>query len=155
YKDGKIVFPDGKLRVGVSGRITADGTLADCKIIMPSGLADIDRAAIAVLDAVSASRALGPLHEMTSLTMVLNVGEHAELTIVGFTSNVEAAINIVNLANAALLYARFKKSDDPGTMVILNNLKVSRSGQRVQAIITMPRQKASESLAQTMGNGKT
>ena len=83
--------------------------------------------------------------------MVLNVADHAELSVVGFTRSEEAAANIVNLANAALLYARFRKVSDPGTMVILNNLKVSRSGQRVQAVVAMPRQKASESLAQTMG----
>jgi hypothetical protein len=35
--------------------------------------------------------------------------------------------------------------------VIINNLKVSRSGPRVQAVVTMPRQTASESLAKTMG----
>jgi hypothetical protein len=155
HKSGKLTFPEGKLRVGVSGRINADGTLTDCKVIMPSGLEDIDRAALAILDAVSASHALGPLHEMTSLSIVLNVGEHAELSVVGFTSNEEAAANIVNLANAALLYARFRKADDPAAMVIINNLKVTRSGQRVQAIVSMPRQKASDSLSRTMGNGKT
>jgi hypothetical protein len=155
HKSGKLTFPEGKLRVGVSGRINADGTLTDCKVIMPSGLEDIDRAALAILDAVSASHALGPLHEMTSLSIVLNVGEHAELSVVGFTSNEEAAANIVNLANAALLYARFRKADDPAAMVIINNLKVTRSGQRVQAIVSMPRQKASDSLSRTMGGGKT
>ena len=108
-----------------------------------------------ILDAVSASHALGPLHEMTSLSIVLNVGEHAELSVVGFTSNEQAAANIVNLANAALLYARFRKADDPTAMVIINNLKVTRSGQRVQAIVSMPRQKASDSLSRTMGGGKT
>jgi hypothetical protein len=155
HKSGKLTFPEGKLRVGVSGRINADGTLTDCKVIMPSGVEDIDRAALAILDAVSASHALGPLHEMTSLSIVLNVGEHAELSVVGFTSNEQAAANIVNLANAALLYARFRKADDPAAMVIINNLKVTRSGQRVQAIVSMPRQKASDSLSRTMGGGKT
>ncbi len=156
YKAGKIILPEGRLKVGVTGRIMADGTLADCKIILPSGEADIDRAALAILEAVSASRALGPLHEMTSLTMILNVGQqHAELSVVGFTGSEEAAANIVNLANAALLFARFKKADDPGAMVIINNLKVTRLGQRVQAVIAMPRQKASESLAQTVGDPKT
>lgn len=156
YKEGKLVLPEGKLKVGVSGRITPDGALEDCKVIVASGQPDIDRAALAILDAVSASKALGPLHEMSSLTMLLNVGEQqAELSVVGFTVSDEAAANIVNLANAALLYARFKKADDPAAMVIINNLKVSRTGKRVQAIIAMPRQKASESLAQTMAPPKT
>ena len=120
YKEGKLVLPEGKLKVGVSGRIMSDGALEDCKVIVESGQPDIDRAALAILEAVSVSKALGPLHEMSSLTMLLNVGsEQAELSIVGFTSSDEAAASIVNLANAALLYARFKKADDPAAMVIM------------------------------------
>lgn len=149
-QEGKLVLPEGKLRVGVSGSIRPDGTLANYKLIIPSGNPDIDKAALAILDAVSESRALGPLHEITSLSMILNVDERAELSVVGFTANEQAAANIVNLANAAILFARLKKADEPAAMVLINNLKVSRTGQRVQALISMPRQKASDSLAQTM-----
>ncbi|MBI3427150.1 MAG: hypothetical protein HY011_29830 [Acidobacteria bacterium] len=149
-QEGKLVLPEGKLRVGVTGTIRADGTLANYKLIIPSGLPEIDKAALAILDAVSESRALGPLHEITSLSMILSVDERAELSVVGFTANEQAAANIVNLANAALLYARIKKADEPAAMLMINHLKVSRTGQRVQALISMPRQKASDSLAQTM-----
>ena len=149
-QEGKLVLPEGKLRVGVTGTIRADGTLANYKLIIPSGLPDIDKAALAILDAVSESRALGPLHEITSLSMILNIDERAELSVVGFVDNEQAAADIVNLANAAILYARFKKADEPAAMVMINNLKVSRTGKRVQAVISMPRQKAADSLAQTM-----
>jgi hypothetical protein len=47
-----------------------------------------------------------------------------------------------------------KKSTDPAAIVILNNVKVSRTGQRIQAVISMPRQKASDALADTMEKGK-
>jgi hypothetical protein len=151
HKAGKLALPAGSLRVGVSGEINRDGSLSKCKIIIPSGLDEIDRAALAILDAVSVSRALGPLAEMTSLSMILTIGDRAELSVVGFANSDQAAANIVNLANAAILFARFKKSDDPAAMIIINNLKVTRSGQRVQAIVSMPRQTASESLAKTMG----
>lgn len=148
-QEGKLVIPEGKLKVGASGSIRADGTLANCRIIVPSGLEEIDQAALAILEAVSASRALGPLHEVTSLSMVLTVDERAELTVVGFTPNDQAAANIVNLANAAILYARIKKADDPASMIMINNLKVFRNGQRVQAVISVPRDKASNTLTQT------
>ena len=151
-QEGKLVMPEGKLKVGASGSIRADGTLANCRIIVPSGIAEIDQAALAILDAVSASRALGPLHEVTSLSMVLTVDEHAELTVVGFTPNDQAAANIVNLANAAILYARIKKADDPASMIMINNLKVFRNGQRVQAVISVPRDKASNTLTQTFAH---
>jgi hypothetical protein len=153
-QEGKLVLPEGKLRVGVAGSIRPDGTLANYKLIIPSGLPEIDKAALAILDAVSESRALGPLHEVTSLSMILNVDERAELSVVGFTASEQAAANIVNLANAAILYARIKKADEPAAMAMINNLKVSRTGQRVQAVISMPRQKASDTLAQTMEKGK-
>lgn len=149
-QEGKLELPEGKLKVGVAGSIKADGTLADCRIIIPSGLPDIDKAALAILDAVSESHALGPLNEITSLSMILNIDERAELTVVGFTPNEQAARNIVNLANAAILYARIKKADEPAAMVMINNLKVSYTGKRVQAVISMPREKASTTLAQTM-----
>lgn len=149
-KEGSLVLPDGKLRVGVAGTIQEDGTLANYRIIIPSGLPDIDKAALAILSAVSESRALGPLHEITSLSMILNIDERAELTVAGFTPSEQAAANIVNLANAAILFARIKKADEPAAMLMINNLKVFRTGQRVQAVISMPRQKASDSLAQTM-----
>jgi hypothetical protein len=149
-KEGTLVLPEGKLRVGVAGKIQPDGTLADYRVIIPSGLPDIDKAALAILAAVSESRALGPLHEITSLSMILNIDERAELTVAGFTSSEQAAANIVNLANAAILFARIKKADDPAAMVMINNLRVFRTGQRVQAIISVPRQKASDTLAKTM-----
>jgi hypothetical protein len=154
-KAGKLVLDEGRLRVGVAGKINSDGSLSDYKVIVSSGNPEIDRAALAILDAVSESRALGPLHHLTSLSMILDVDQIASLSVVGFTSNEQEAANVVNLAQAALLVARFKKSEDPGAMVLLNNLKVFRTGQRVQAQITMPRQTASEALAKTMEKGQS
>jgi hypothetical protein len=155
HKEGKLVFPEGKLRVGVSGRIKPDGSLADYKIIYPSGYPEIDRAAIAILDSVSESHALGPLADLTSLTIVLTLGERAEMSAVGFARTPEMAANIVNIANAAILYARFRKSDDQAAMVIINHLKVTRTGQRVHALVSVPRDTAAESLAKAMSESKS
>jgi hypothetical protein len=131
----------------------ADGSLADCRIIVSSGNPEIDRAALAILAAVSESRALGPLHHLTSLSMMLDIDQQAELSVVGFTGSEQAAASVVDLANTALLFARFRKAEDPSAMVIINNLKVTRTGQRVQANITMPRQMASDALAKSMEKG--
>ena len=155
HKEGKLVFPEGKLRVGVSGRIKSDGSLADCKIIYPSGYPEIDRAALAILDSVSESHALGPLADLSSLTIVLTLGDRAEMSAVGFARTPEMAANIVNIANAAILYARFKKSDDQAAMVIINHLKVTRTGQRVHALVSVPRETASDSLEKTMSSAKS
>ncbi|MEP7339667.1 MAG: TonB C-terminal domain-containing protein, partial [Acidobacteriota bacterium] len=153
-KEGKLALPEGKLKVGVTGTVRDDGTLADYRITTSSGIAEIDKAALAILAAVSESKALGPLHQLNSLSMVLEIDQTAQLIVTGFTDKEEDAINITNLAQAALLVARFKKSGDAGAMVMLNNLKVTRTGQRIQAVISMPREKASETLTKTMDKGQ-
>lgn len=154
-KEGKLPIPDGKLRVGVAGSINSDGTLSNYKIIVPSGIKEIDDAALAILEAVSVSRALGPLSNLSSLSMVLDIDQVAELNVIGFTSNEQDARAIVDLANTVLLFARIRKSNDPAAMIMLNNLKVTRTGQRVQATISVPRQKAKDTLAQSMTGAKS
>jgi hypothetical protein len=154
-KAGLLDLQSDRIKVGVSGRINADGTLSDYKVIIPSGNADIDRAALVILRTVSDSRALGPLHELTSLSLILDIDTLAQLTVVGFTANPQSAMAIEAIANLALMDARKKKSTDPAAMIILNNVKVSRTGQRIQAVISMPRQKASDALADTMEKEKS
>lgn len=149
-KDGNLIIPDGKFKVGVSGSVNPDGTLADYHVHIPSGIQSIDDSAMAILAAVSESRALGPLSQLTSITMVLDIDQAAQLIVTGFTSNETDAVNIVNLAQAALLVARFKKSDDQAAMVMLNNLKVNRTGTRIQAVINVPKEMAKDTLAKTM-----
>jgi hypothetical protein len=149
-KDGKLIIPDGKFKVGVSGSVNPDGTLSNYRVHIPSGIQEIDDSAMAILAAVSESRALGPLSQLTSITMVLNIDQSAELIVTGFTNNETDAVNIVNLAQIALLAARFKKSGDETAMIMLNNLKVNRTGNRIQAIISVPKDKAKDRLAKTM-----
>jgi hypothetical protein len=154
-KEGKLVIPEGKLKVGVAGSINADGTLANYRIIISSGIKEVDDSALAILDAVSASRALGPLHHLTSLSMILDVDNVAQLKVVGFTSTEKEARDIVNFAKAALLVARIKKADDPAVNVMLNNLKVDYDGNRVHAVISVPRQTAADTLTKSMSKGQT
>jgi hypothetical protein len=149
-KDGKLKIPDGKFTVGVSGSVNPDGTLANYRVHIPSGIQEIDDSAMAILAAVSESRALGPLSQLTSITMVLDIGQTAQLIVTGFTNNETDAINLKNLADIALFAARYKKSDDPAAMVMLNNLKVNRTGTRITAVISVPREMAKDTLSKTM-----
>jgi len=150
-KEGKLIIPDGKFKVGVSGAVNPDGTLSNYRVNIPSGIQEIDDSAMAILKAVSESRALGPLAQLTSLSMVLDIDQSAQLIVTGFTSNETDAVNIVNLAQAALFVARLKKSGDQAAMIMLNNLKVNRTGNRIQAIISVPKEAAKDTLAKTMG----
>jgi len=149
-KDGTLNIPDGKFKVGVSGSVNPDGTLANYRIDIPSGIPAIDDSAMAILAAVSESRALGPLSKLTSITMVLDIDQTAQLIVTGFTSNENDAINLKNLADVALFAARYTKKDDPAAMIMLDNIDVKRTGTRIQAIIKVPKETAKETLAKTM-----
>lgn len=150
-KAGKLVLPDGKLRVGVAGQIKPDGSIENYRVIVSSGQPEIDRAALAILEAVSESKALGPLHQLSSLSMILDVDQFAKLTVTGFAPDEKTAASIQTLAKLALDLARRSKAGDPAAMAILNNIKVMQTGQRIQADVIMPRQAASDTLARTMG----
>jgi len=149
---GLLVIPAGRLRVGVTGGIRPDGTLKNYRLIYPSGIPEVDASALAILEAVSESRALGPLHNLTSISLIIEVDQMAQLHVVGFAGSEDEARAIVDLANAALLYARVVKSQDVAVMTMLNNLKVTRSGQRVEAVMRMARQTATAALNRSMGN---
>ena len=149
-KDGKLQIPDGKFKVGVEGSINPDGTLAEYHVHISSGISEIDDSAMAILAAVSASRALGPLSKLTSITMVLEIDQEAKLTVVGFTSTETDASNLHNLADIAIFAAKRKKSEDPTAMVMLNNLNIKHAGNRIQAVIKVPKEMAKETLAKSM-----
>ncbi|HEY8461939.1 MAG TPA: hypothetical protein VIM99_16230, partial [Blastocatellia bacterium] len=149
-QDGILNIPDGKFKVGVEGSVNPDGTLANYHVHISSGIPEIDESARAILAAVSESRALGPLSTLTSITMVLEIDQNAQLIVTGFTSNESDAINLKNLADVALFAARLRKADDQAAMVMLNNLKVKRTGTRIDAVISVSREMAKETLAKTM-----
>ncbi|HEY6399881.1 MAG TPA: hypothetical protein VI479_00640, partial [Blastocatellia bacterium] len=107
--DGVLKIPDSKFTVGVKGSVNPDGTLADYQVHISSGIPEIDQSAMAILAAVSESRALGPLSRLTSITMVLTIDKNAELAVTGVTKNEDDAKDLKNLADVALFAARIKK----------------------------------------------
>jgi hypothetical protein len=149
-KDGRLRIPDGKFKVGVSGSINPDGTLAEYHVHIPSGIPEIDDSAMAILAAVSESRALGPLSKLNSITMVLDIDQDAQLTVVGFTSTETDASNLHNLADIAVFAAKRTKGHDPTAMVMLNNLDIKHAGNRIQAVIKVPKEMAKETLSKSM-----
>lgn len=150
YKKGNLTIPNEKFRIVITGKVNPDGSLSDYKVTHSSGIPDIDKGALGLLASISESRAMGPLSTMTSLTLIFNVDKDAELTIVGFAENEEEAGKIATLADAAIFVGKIKKSNDPAAMVMLNNLKVRRSGQRVEAVITVPVRTAKETLNKSL-----
>ncbi|MFM8395207.1 MAG: energy transducer TonB, partial [Acidobacteriota bacterium] len=111
-RQGLLLIPEGRLRVGVTGSINRDGTLRNYRLIYPSGLPEVDASALAILQAVSESRALGPLHNLTSISLIIEVDQIAQLNVVGFAGSEDEARAVVDLANTALLFARVTKAQD-------------------------------------------
>jgi outer membrane biosynthesis protein TonB len=153
-KAGKLVFNENKLIIGVTGKIKADGSLSDCRVYRSSGNPQIDQAAMAILRAVSESRALGPLSQLTSMSMLLEVDQHASLRVTGFASSEQIAMELKQLADAALLLGKVAKSNDPSAMMMLNNLRLQQVGPRLEALISLPRQTAAETLSRAMEKEK-
>ena len=150
-QDGKLVFDTNRLRVGVSGDVQADGSIKNEKVVIKSGNLQIDQAAIAIIEAVSESNALGPLARLTSLTMILEVNEQrVQLTATGFAKSPEEVSQLQFLAWSGLKLARNKKDRDTASTLLLNNIQVSQTGNRLQATITVPRQVAVETVAKTL-----
>ena len=72
------------------------------------------------------------------------------MTVIGFTSTETDASNLHNLADIAAFASKRKKGDDPAAMVMLNNLDIKHAGNRIQAVIKVPKEMAKETLAKTM-----
>lgn len=150
-QEGKLAFNESNFRVGVMGEIKYDGAIANARVFIKSGNPQIDQAALAILDAVSESRALGPLSQLTSLSMILTIDEQrAQLVTVGFAPDANTASSLQGLATGAILLGKKLKAADPASMIFLDNLKVSQSANRVQAVIAVPRQTAVDTLSKTM-----
>ena len=150
-QEGKLVFDEADLKVGVMGDIKPDGRIVNAKVFIPSGNPQIDKAALSIIDAVSEAEALGPLSQLTSLSMVLTVDEaHAQLVTVGFAPNPETAGALQFLAKQAVNLGKRLKEADPASMVFLNNIQITQSSNRLTATILVPRQVAKDTLAKAM-----
>ena len=150
-QEGKLVFNENNLKVGVSGEIKPDGSIANAKVFIPSGNPQIDRAALAIIDAVSEAKALGPLSQLTSLSMVLTLDdERAQLVTVGFAPDSQIASTLQGAAQAAIFLGKKLKEADPASMIFLNNIRISQSSNRLTATIAVPRQVAKDTLAKSM-----
>ena len=150
-QEGKLVFNETDLKVGVSGEIKPDGSIVNAKVFIPSGNPQIDRAALSIIDAVSEAKALGPLSDLTSLSMVLTIDEQrAQLVTVGFAPDAKTASTLQGAAQAAVFLGKRLKAADPASMIFLNNIHITQNSNRLTATIAVPRQVAKETLAKAM-----
>lgn len=150
-QEGKLVFNESNLKVGVTGEIKHDGSIANAKVFIPSGNPQIDRAALSIVEAVSEAKALGPLSQLSSLSMVLTIDEQrAQLVTVGFAPSAETAGALRVLAKLFLDNGKRIKAADPASMIFLDNIQLTQTSNRITATISVPRQVAKDTLSKTM-----
>ncbi|HXG67318.1 MAG TPA: TonB C-terminal domain-containing protein [Blastocatellia bacterium] len=152
HKEGALGQEPLKFSVMATFRIKPDGSLSDIKLIKSSGNRVIDENALKILWNIGESHALGPLSDLTSNSIRLDLDDKiARLTITGFAQTPEdakAKASQLNLLFAFMRTAR-KGSD---TAELLSMIKVRSDSKRLDADLTVSRARAAEMMRARFGD---
>jgi hypothetical protein len=154
YSGGGLDIDLTNFSVMAGFKIERDGSLSAIRIIKSSGNRFIDEKALEILWNLGESHALGPISNLTSNSIRLDLNETtARLTIVGFAPNPDDAKKKADLLNSlfsALRWLRAKSSPEVAELVSL--IKVKNSGNRLVADLTVSRARASELMRAKFAN---
>jgi hypothetical protein len=126
--------------------IEKDGTITNIRTIKSSGSNLIDEQAKKILWNLGESHALGPLSVLTSNTIKLELTEKvARLSITGFAPTPDDAVRLArDLNNMFMLMRAFRKNSSPDVAELLSHMKVTSTGKRVDADLTISSDRAGE-----------
>jgi hypothetical protein len=146
YKAGGLDLNINDFSVMAGFKIERDGSLSNIRIIRSSGSKFVDEKAAEILWNIGESHALGPISDLTSNSIKLDVTEKvARLTITGFATTTDEARRKAELLNFLFTMLRLaRKSDSPDVAQLLSLIKVKSDGKRVDADLTVSRQRADE-----------
>jgi hypothetical protein len=146
FQAGGLDIPDMKFSVMASFKVEPDGSLSHIQIPpgKSSGSKIIDAKALEILWKIGESHALGPVADLTSATISLDVTDDlARLRVTAFAPTPEIAKQKSELLGGLFWLLRMKeKSSDVAQLLSL--IKVNSNGKRVDTILTVPRAKAAE-----------
>ncbi len=130
----------------LSYKIEKDGSITNIIVKKSSGNTYIDTQAKAVLWNLGESHALAPLHVLSSNTIQLDLTEKiARLSITGFApSPEEAGVLARDLNGLFTLMRAFRKNSSPDVAELLAHMKVTSTGKRVDADLTISSDRAGE-----------
>jgi hypothetical protein len=130
----------------LSFRIEKDGSITNIKVMKSSGNDYIDRQAKAVLWNLGESHAFAPLHVLSSNTIALDLTEKvARLSITGFAPSSDEASRLARDLNGLFtLMKAFRKNSSPDVAELLSHMKVSSTGKRVDADLTISSDRAGQ-----------
>lgn len=134
-------------------KIEKDGSLSGIKIVRSSKNELLDQKAAQILWMIGESHALGPIADLSSGSVELDLTENtSRLTVSAFAKTPEAAKAKADLLN--FLFAVMKatrKKDSPDVAELLSMLKVTNSATRVDARLSVSKARATQMMNARFG----
>jgi hypothetical protein len=155
YKAGELDLDTNNWSVMLTFKIERDGSLSNIHVKESSRSKFVDKKAAEILWNIGESHALGPISDLTSNSIRLEVTEKvAQLTIIGFAVTPDEARRKAELLNFLFTMLRMaRKSDSPDVAQLLSLIKVKSDGKRVNAELTVSRERASEMMRAKFESG--
>lgn len=136
-------------------KIEKDGSISNIHVYKSSGDKYIDTQAKAVLHNLGESHALTPLAILTSNSIQLELSEkNSRLSIIGFAPSPAEAKQLATSLNGLFYFMRMaRKSSSPDVAELMSLMKVTYSGNRVEANLIVSRDRAAEMMKSKFGSG--
>ena len=153
FEAGGLDIPEMKFKVMASFKVMPDGSFENIKIIKSSESKIIDRNAFQILSNIGESHALGPVSNLSSATISLEVTDDmARLQITAFAPTPEIAKEKAGLLNGLVFFLRLReKSPELGQLLLLIKATTD-GGKRVDTNLNVPRAKAAEMMRAWLAN---
>ena len=155
YQAGELGIDTDDFSIMAAFKIDPDGSipLSSIRIVKSSGSKVLDKSGIELLWRLGESHALGPLSTLSSQTIKLEVHDStAKLTITSFAPTAEEAKKTASSLNFFLgLFGASQKDKSPNVAQLIGMLKVTSDNKRVDAQMTIPKERASEMLKTQYG----
>ncbi len=144
FEAGGLDIPEMKFSVMASFKVEPDGSLSNIHIKRTSQSKIIDEKALEILWKIGESHALGPVSDLSSATISLDVTDDiARLRITAFAPTPEIAKAKSDMLSV-LFWALRMKEKSPDVAQLLSLIKVTSRGKFVDTDLIVPRAKAAE-----------
>jgi hypothetical protein len=155
YQAKQLEMDLTNLKVMATFKIDKDGSIpiSSIKVIKSSGSKIVDQTAIEILWRLGESHGLGPLSELSSNTIQLEITDKiARLTITSFAPSPNDARAKAELLNSLISVLRWVQgSKNPAVAELLGHLRVTSNNNRIDAEMSVSRQRASELMQAQFG----
>lgn len=142
YQAGGLDIPEMKFSVMAGFKVEPDGSLSHIHIKQPSKSKVIDEKALEILWNIGESHALGPVSDLTSATISLDITDDiARLRITAFAPTPEIAKAKSDLLNMLFWGLRMKEKNSDVAQ-LLSLIRVRCDGKRVDTDLIVSREKA-------------